>query len=77
MRDFIAFLIFIGGILLGLYVSVWAMFISPIIEACRAFDAGTLTGAMVGLTVIKCVFSSVVGYLITFVTTIISKIIEE
>lgn len=54
----------IAGIFGSLYVGGWCMFIQPIIEACKAFDAGTLTGLMVGATVIKCVFAGCVGSLI-------------
>lgn len=54
----------IASILYGLYVSVWVMFIQPIMDACRAFDAGVLTGTIIGITIIKCVFSGTVGSII-------------
>ena len=41
------------------------MFIQPIIEACKCFDAGTLTGAVIGSTIVKCALAS-------FITSIIS-----
>lgn len=31
------------------------------IEACKAFDAETLTGTIVGITVLKCIFAGTVG----------------
>ena len=77
MRNLIRCLILTGGILLALYVSIWGMFISPIIEACKSFDAGTLTGTMVGFTVLKCAFSGMVGHIIIFVTGLINGIIGE
>lgn len=43
----------------------WIMFIQPIIEACKCFDAGTLTGAVIGSTIVKCALAS-------FITSIIS-----
>lgn len=42
------------------------MFIKAILIACHAFDIGSLTAVLVGKTIIKCVFASVVGGLIAF-----------
>lgn len=52
------------GIIGGIYVGGWLMFIQPILDACHHFDAGTLTGTIVGVTVLKCVFSGTVGWVI-------------
>ena len=46
-------IIFVGSIVIALYVGGWSMFIQPILEACRHFDAGTLTGVIIGTTVLK------------------------
>ena len=67
MLGVIGFLTIIASILCGLYVGGWCMFIQPIIEACRAFDAGTLTGMIVGITVLKCFFAGTIGCLIAYV----------
>lgn len=67
MSAFIGLLFMIAGALGGLYVGVWLMFVQPIIEACRAFDAGTLTGMMVGITVLKCIFAGAVGSTIAYI----------
>lgn len=72
MRYVIGWAIFIIGIVASLWVGGWIMFVQPIIEACRHFDAGTLTGMIVGTTVLKCVFASVVGSAIFYLCTIIS-----
>ena len=71
MKNIIGVLIMIAGILCGLYVGGWLMFIQPIIEACKAFDAGTLTGLMVGITVLKCIFASFVGSVVAYAGIII------
>lgn len=71
----IGWLIFIGSIVGGLYVGGWLMFIQPIIEVCKAFDAGTLTGLMVGTTVLKCIFASTVGALIVWIGSSIATIL--
>lgn len=64
IKNIIGILSLIIGVFGGIYVGGWCMFIQPIIETCRAFDAGTLTGLMVGITVLKCVFAGSVGLLI-------------
>ena len=65
--------VLIGSIVGGLYVGGWMMFIQPIIEACKAFDAGTLTGLIVGTTVLKCVFASAVGGIIVWIGAVIAN----
>lgn len=57
--------------LVGLYVGLWVMFIQPIMVACQAFDAGCLTGAMVGVTILKCIFAGCVGTIIGYAGTIL------
>ena len=67
MKSFIGKLIIIISLLMGLYVGGWLMFIKPIIEMCKAFDAGTLTGLMIGITAIKCIFAATVGCIIYYI----------
>lgn len=71
----IGWLILIGSVVGGLYVGGWLMFVQPIIEACKAFDAGILTGLMVGTTVLKCIFASTVGALIIWIGSSIATIL--
>lgn len=66
-RTILGWIVFIGSATYGVYVGAWLMFIKPIIELCKAFDAGTLTGLLVGTTVLKCLFASVVGWLIVYI----------
>ena len=70
-------IVLIGSIVGGLYVGGWMMFIQPILEACKAFDAGTLTGLIVGTTVLKCIFASAVGGVIVVVGSAISGFLFE
>lgn len=65
------------GIVAGLYVGGWLMFVQPILEACRCFDAGTLTGTIVGITVLKCVFASAVGGIIAWVGIVLGGVIAN
>lgn len=61
MNNVIAFLVAAIGIVGGIYVGGWLMFIQPIIEVANAFDAGLLTGSMVAITILKCIFATFVG----------------
>ena len=70
-------LVMIGSVALGLYVGGWMMFIQPIIEACKAFDAGTLTGLIVGVSELKCLFAGTVGGLIIYIGALISSILFD
>lgn len=76
IKNIVGSLFIIAGIVGGLYVGGWLMFISPIIEALKAFDAGTLTGMMVGVTVLKCILASVVGGIIARVGIYIGTVIK-
>jgi len=77
MKNFIGFLFIIVGIVGGLYIGGWMLFIQPIIEACQAFDTGTLTGTIVGITILKCFFASVVGSIIAYVGVLIGNLILD
>lgn len=43
MKNILAVIIFILGIVLAGYIGGWLMFIKPIITCCKAFDTGTLS----------------------------------
>lgn len=67
VRNILGALVIVIGVVGGIYVGAWAMFIQPIIEACQCFDAGTLTGAVIAVTVLKCIFSGAVGGIIAWI----------
>lgn len=73
MKIIIGWVIFVASVIGGLYVSGWLMFVKPIIDVCRHFDAGTLTGTIVGITILKCVFASVVGAIIVKIGSMIAS----
>lgn len=75
MKYIIGWIVFVGSIVLGAYVGGWMMFIQPIVEACKAFDAGTLTGLIVGVTVIKCIFASTIAGIIIYIGSAIATIL--
>lgn len=76
MKKIVGALLFIGGIVGGLYVGGWMLFIQPIIAACQAFDAGTLTASIVGVTVIKCIFASIVGSIIAWIGMVLGAMLN-
>lgn len=67
MKQGLGVLTIVLGIILALYVGGWLMFIQPILACAIAFDAGLLTGTMIAITVLKCVFASFVGGIIFYV----------
>lgn len=76
VRSIIGNLLIAVGVVGGLYVGGWIMFIQPIIEACKAFDAGTLTGLIVGVAVLKCIFASAVGTIIGYIGVLIGTLVK-
>ncbi len=77
MTKIISWIILLGSILCGLYVGGWIIFIQPVIEACKHFDAGTLTGAIVGSTIVKCALASFVTSIIVSAGIFIIQIIDK
>lgn len=45
--------------------------------ACKAFDLGTLSGTLIGITILKCLFASVVGSTIASIGCIAAKMISS
>lgn len=77
MIKIVSWIVLIGSILCGLYVGEWIMFIQPIVEACKCFDAGTLTGTIIGSTIVKCALASFVTSIIISTGIFIIQIINE
>ncbi len=51
----------VGGILLGLYVGVWLMFIGGIVGAIEIFQSGNVQALPVAINVAKVFFATFVG----------------
>lgn len=73
----IANIIFITGVIYGVYVGGWLMFIEPIIDFVHAFDAGNLTDKIIVSTILKCTFAGTVGTIIFYIGYLISMIILD
>lgn len=75
MRNVLGVLFLVAGFGTSLYVGLWLLFIKPIIAACIAFDAGTLTAVLIGCTIIKCLCASTVLGLGVMITSVIAPFI--
>jgi hypothetical protein len=75
MKKLLGLIIMIAGVVGGLYVGLWLLFIQPIVQACAAFDAGTLSATIIGWTVVKCVLASFVGGILFWLGTVIGSIL--
>ena len=63
------------NIALTAYVGLWLMFIKPIFDCCTAIDMGTLTGELVAISIVKCLFAGVVGTVIYMIGAMIIMVI--
>ncbi len=60
-RNIIAWLLLIAGFAGAIYFGGYVMIVKSIMMACSAFDAGTLTAVLVGKTLLKWIFASIVA----------------
>lgn len=63
------------NIALTAYVGLWLMFIKPIFDCCEAIDMGTLSGGLVAISIVKCLFAGVVGTVIYMIGAMIIMVI--
>jgi hypothetical protein len=77
LRVLLGLLLIAIGVILALYVGGWLLFIKPILAACAAYDTGTLTGVIVGKTVLKCIFASEIGGFIAWIFAVIGVAIMK
>ena len=76
-KNIIGNLLIAAGVVGGLYVGGYLMFIQPIIEACKAFDTGTLTGLIIGVTVLMCIFATAVGSIIASIGIFVGNFLKN
>lgn len=76
MRKFIGLLFTIGGLLLGLYVGLWLMFVKPIMDVCLAIDNNAISAVIVGIAIIKCVLAGFIGWVIAYIGIMIGGVIS-
>lgn len=77
MKDIIGVSLCIIGILLGLYVGVYIMFIGGILGIASAIDSGTISGYIIAINIIKIIFSSLAGFICFLIPSSIGCIIID
>lgn len=61
MKKIIRISLVIIGIVLGLYLGLWQMFIGGILAIARAIDGNNLTATLVAWNVVKILLASPIG----------------
>lgn len=75
LKNIIATIFILGGIILGYVIPGWYLFINPVLEVCKAFDAHNLTLTLTTISVIKVLFATPVKNLIITITSTIGGFI--
>lgn len=74
----LAILVFIIGVESAVYLGIWVMFFKAILTACAAFDLGTLTGSMIFVTILKCIFAGpVTKFILELTNSFVKSICEQ
>jgi len=63
MKTLIGLLLIVLGVVVGVYLGVWVMFIGGIVQVIDAFKATPIVGLDVALGIARILFASVVGWL--------------
>lgn len=75
IKKYLYYFIVTVGVIIGAYVAGWLMIIKPILLCCTAYDSGLLTGYMIGITILKFIFSFSVFLLIIYLSLSIYSLI--
>ena len=67
MKFWIGLALFILGIIIGLYVGIWIMFIGGIMLIANGVQTGTLTAVILAWGIIRIIFASITGWVCFFV----------
>lgn len=70
MKKVLAVGMIIVGILLGLYLGLWVMFVGGIVGLVEIFKSGNIEGMAIALNIVKIVFASAVGTLAAYILVI-------
>ena len=77
IRNFIAWLLLIGGFVGGFYFGAYKMLYNPIIHACVYNDIGMLTSTIIAKTIFTCLCSLPVWCLWSFAGLMAFSIVSE
>ena len=61
MKKLIGILLIITGVVLGLYLGLWQMFIGGILCIAKSIDNGSITATLVAWNVIKIILATPIG----------------
>lgn len=61
MKKVIGIILIIIGVVLGLYLGLWQMFIGGILAIAKAIDGNSLTATLVAWNVVKILLASPIG----------------
>ena len=63
MRTLLGVFLILCGVIIGLYLGVWVMFVGGIIDLINQFKAPELNAMRVAIGIVKIVFANFVGWL--------------
>lgn len=64
LKILLGLLFIIAGVVGGIYLGFWVMFVGGILEIARAIDLHTVTAMLIAINIIKIFFAFVVGLII-------------
>lgn len=67
MRVFIGILLILAGVVAGVYVGLWLMFIGGIVQIVDAVQASPVSGMDIGVGIVRIVFAGFTGTVSAFV----------
>lgn len=77
MKKVLGITLIIIGVMLGLYLGLWQMFIGGILNIAKAFDNGTLTGTLIAWNIIKILLATPIGGTVFYILTAIGVLTIE
>ncbi len=76
IKRIISILLIIAGIVCGVYVGAWLLFIKPIMAICMAIDSGSVTAMVIGMGIIKFLLASPVAGVIIYIGFIFGNLVD-
>jgi hypothetical protein len=76
-RKFFGTVIMILGVMLGLYIGGYVLFVKPIIDIVGTISSGDWNGGIIAWGILKMVCASIVGVLIGYFTVFVGAIIYD
>lgn len=77
MRKIIGIFLIIIGVLFGLYVGLWQMFICGILAIAKSIDSGNVTAIFVAVNIIKILLATPIGGFIFWILSTIGFLVIE